>query len=249
MLKNTHIVLIGLALFVLLHMVLSTFLSALLTVVILFSWIAFNIFSIKHSLFLKSICRILTNEKIVYLSFDDGPSDLFTPVILDTLKRNNVKALFFCIGQHAELYPDLIRRILAEGHRIGNHTYSHNWRNAFSASGISKAEINKTNDILFKITGSKTDLFRPPFGITNPSISKALKGVGLHSVGWDIRSFDTISKDPQKLIHRISNKLRPGSIILLHDNREITSRILSELIETIQNKGYKIVPLPELETI
>jgi peptidoglycan/xylan/chitin deacetylase (PgdA/CDA1 family) len=246
MLKNIHIVLIGLALFVLLQTFLDTVFAVLTTLVLLFSWLAFNIFSIKHSLFLKSICRIRTKEKIVFLSFDDGPSDQFTPVILDILKRNNVKALFFCKGQHVEFYPDLVRRISAEGHRIGNHTYSHNWKNAFKPSSIIEAEINHTSDILFDITGSKPDLFRPPFGITNPSIAKALKGSGMHSVGWDIRSFDTISKDPQKLIRRISDKLRPGSIILLHDNREITSRILNELIQTIQNKSYKIVSLADV---
>jgi peptidoglycan/xylan/chitin deacetylase (PgdA/CDA1 family) len=246
MLKNIHIILIGLALFILLHTFLDTVFAVLMTFVLLFSWIIVNIFSVKHSLFLKSICRIRTKEKIVFLSFDDGPSDQFTPVILSTLKRNNVKALFFCIGQHAELYPDLVRRISDEGHRIGNHTYSHNWKNAFKPSSIIEAEINHANNILFDITGCKPDLFRPPFGITNPSISKALKSSGMNSVGWDIRSFDTISKESQKMIRRISEKLRPGSIILLHDNREITSRILNELIQTIQNKGYKIVSLADI---
>lgn len=249
MLKNIHIFLIGVALFVLLHVFLSMILSALVTAIVLFSWIAFNIFSVKHSAFLKSICRIRTKEKIVFLSFDDGPSDQFTPVILDTLKRNNLQAVFFCIGLQSELCPELVRRISDEGHRIGNHTYSHDWHNALKPSGIIAAEINRTNDILFKLTGNKTNLFRPPFGITNPSIAKALKSLGMHSVGWDIRSFDTMSKDSQKLIHRICSRLRPGSIILLHDNREITSRILDELIKTIQKKGYKIVPLPEFETI
>lgn len=249
MLKNIHIVLIGIALFVLLHSMLSTFLSVLITVVVLFSWIGFNIFSIKHSAFLKSICRIRTKEKIVFLSFDDGPSDKFTPLILDALKRNNIQAVFFCIGQQAELFPEHVRRISVEGHQIGNHTYSHDWKNSFKSSGIIAAEINRTQDILFEIAGSKTSLFRPPFGITNPSIAKALTSLGMRSVGWDIRSFDTMSKDPQKLICRVSKQLRPGSIILLHDNREITCRILNELIETIQKKGYKIVPLPEPESV
>lgn len=249
MLKNIHIALIGIALFVLLQIMLSTFLSVLITVVVLFSWIGFNIISIKHSAFLKSTCRIRTEEKIVFLSFDDGPSDQFTPIILDTLKQNNIQAVFFCIGQQAELFPELVRRISLEGHQTGNHTYSHDWKNSFKSSGIIAAEINRTQDILFKITGNKTNLFRPPFGITNPSIAKALKSLRMRSVGWDIRSFDTVSKDPKKLILRISKQLRPGSIILLHDNRAITSRILNELIETIQKKGYKIVPLPEPESV
>lgn len=249
MLKNIHIFLIGVALFILLYVFLSMILSVLVTAIVLFSWIAFNVFSVKHSAFLKSICRIRTKEKIVFLSFDDGPSDQFTPVILDTLKRNNLQAVFFCIGIQSELYPELVRRISGEGHRIGNHTYSHDWLNALKPSGSIASEINHTKDVLFKITGNQTNLFRPPFGITNPSIAKALKSLGMHSVGWDIRSFDTMSNDSQKLIHRICSRLRPGSIILLHDNREITSRILDELIKTIQKKGYKIVPLPEFEPI
>jgi len=240
---------IGVALFILLHNFLDTVFAVLITFVIMFSWIAFNIFSIKHSLFLKSICRIQTKEKIIFLSFDDGPSDQFTPVILDTLKRNNIKALFFCVGQYSELYPELVRRISGEGHRIGNHSYSHDWRFLFKPSGIIEAEISHTNVILSKIIGTKTNLFRPPFGITNPSFAKALKSTGLQSVGWDIRSYDTIIKDKQKLIQRITDQLRPGSIILLHDNREITSQILNELIETIQKNGYKILPLPVLESI
>ncbi|NOU45983.1 MAG: polysaccharide deacetylase family protein [Bacteroidales bacterium] len=195
---------------------------------------------------MKSICRIRTKEKIVFLSFDDGPSYKFTPIILDTLKRNNLKAIFFCIGQQAELYPELILRISCEGHYIGNHSYSHNWRNSYKSSGIIEDEINHTNEIISNIIGYKTTLFRPPFGITNPSITKALKNTGLHSVGWNIRSLDTVIKDPQKLIQRITERLIPGSIILLHDNRRITGQILNELIETIQKKGYKILPLPEL---
>jgi len=82
-------------------------------------WIAFNVFSIKHSLFLKSICRIKTREKVVFLSFDDGPSEQYTPLILNTLKEKNIQALFFCTGRNAELHPQLIKRITDERHIIG----------------------------------------------------------------------------------------------------------------------------------
>lgn len=249
MLKNLHIPVIATVLFLVMQTFLSVLNSVMLAAVFLISWVVLGIFSIKHSLFVKSTCRIRTYEKIVFLSFDDGPSVQYTPLILDTLKQKNVKALFFCIGQQVELYPQLVRRILDEGHKIGNHTYSHDWHNTFKHSGIFIDEINRTNNLLKKIIGSKTNLFRPPFGITNPSIAKALKLKELHSVGWDIRSFDTIIKKPQKLMQRISSRLRPGSIILLHDNREITSGILSELIENIREKGYQIFPWPELNDI
>jgi peptidoglycan/xylan/chitin deacetylase (PgdA/CDA1 family) len=209
-------------------------------------WILFNVFSIRYSLFLKSVCRIKTHEKVVFLSFDDGPSEQYTPLILSTLKEMNIKAIFFCIGHKSELNPELIKRISNEGHSIGNHTYSHKWQSSFYSNKKIESEISCTTQILNNISGQHITLFRPPFGITNPSVANALKVLDMLSVGWDIRSFDTISDDPQKLILRISRKLRSGSIILLHDNRKITSQILRDLIELIAKRGYKILPFPDL---
>lgn len=223
------------------------FVALLAAFTICLLWIVFNVFSIKHSLFLKSTCRVNTTENVVFLSFDDGPSEQYTPLILNTLKEKNLQGLFFCIGENAELYPELIKRISDEGHIIGNHTYSHKWQNTFILSDKFKAEISHTTIILNKISGQEIELFRPPFGITNPAIAKAVNALKMLSIGWDIRSFDTIIDDPKKLIQRICKRLRSGSIILLHDNRKITSLILGELIETIQQQGYKILPLPDLK--
>lgn len=247
MLKNIHLVLIWVVLSAGFNIVTDMFVALLAAFTITSGWIVFNVFSIKHSLFLKSICRIDTLENVVFLSFDDGPSEQYTPLILNTLKEKSLQALFFCIGENAELYPELIQRISNEGHIIGNHTYSHKWQNTFKLSDKFKAEISHTTIILNKISGQKIELFRPPFGITNPAIAKAVNALEMQSIGWDIRSFDTIIDDPQKLIQRICRRLRSGSIILLHDNRKITSQILGELIETIQQQGYKILLLPDFK--
>jgi peptidoglycan-N-acetylglucosamine deacetylase len=244
MLKNIHLILVGVVLFAGFSTVLDWVAALLAAIMLSLIWIAFNVFSIKNSLFLKSICRINTAEKVVFLSFDDGPSEKYTPLILKTLKEKKIQALFFCIGRYAELFPELIQKLSLEGHKIGNHTYNHKWENAFNIPAKIVSEIETTSIILNKISGQEIGLFRPPFGITNPFVAKAVNTLEMQSVGWDIRSFDTVIKDPAKLIHRICSRLRPGSIILLHDNREITSLVLGELIDTIYKQGYKILPFP-----
>ena len=205
-------------------------------------WLVFNVFSLKYSFLLHSTCRIKTRDKVVFLSFDDGPAAATTPLILNTLKEKNVRALFFCIGREAELQPELVRRIAQEGHLIGNHTYRHNWQNTVKFPHAIAAEINQANLILQQISGQKIALFRPPFGVVTPALARAVKALHLRSVGWDIRSGDTRLGDPHKLIRRICGRLRPGSIILLHDNRPLTCRTLAELIDTIQQRGYRIEP-------
>ncbi|NVO18773.1 MAG: polysaccharide deacetylase family protein [Bacteroidetes bacterium] len=215
--------------------------SVLLVFIIIY--LIYCIFSIQHSLFIRSLCRVKTTEKIVFLSFDDGPSSQFTAEILDELKRRDIKAVFFCIGNHAESSPGLVKRIVEEGHLIGNHTYSHDWALTLKSSHEFENELEKAETAIKSIIGREVNLFRPPFGVTNPSIAKAVKKRNLLSIGWDIRSLDTVITDPDKLRRRIIRKLRPGSIILLHDNRCITSLILSELIDDIESNGYKIVPL------
>jgi peptidoglycan-N-acetylglucosamine deacetylase len=249
MLKNKHILLAGLALYAGFGLVSGWLMAFFPTLILLGCGIAIQVFSIQHTLFIRTLCRIRTSEKEVFLSFDDGPSGEYTPLILETLSRHGLKAVFFCTGERAEHHPELLKRIADAGHFIGNHTYSHDWRNAFRPARIAEAEIRRTSDAFRRITGKETRLFRPPFGITTPLIATAIKSRGLITVGWDIRSLDTVIRDPERLLRRICRKLRPGSIILMHDNREITARILDELIGRIQKQGYKIVLLPEQEIV
>jgi len=244
MLKNIHLFWLFLSLIIACYFFhFNIYSSALIALLIITSLVAFWIFNIKYSLFIKSICKIKTNEKIVFLTFDDGPSEDYTPIILDTLKEYNTEATFFCIGQNIQKNKELFKRIHTEGHVIGNHTYSHNVKFTYSSEEKVTLEITKCSNIIADITGEMPKLFRPPYGVTNPTIAITIQKLAMKSVGWTIRSFDTKAKDEHKLLMRITNCLHPGAIILLHDNLKITSDILPQLIENINKKGYKIVSL------
>jgi peptidoglycan-N-acetylglucosamine deacetylase len=244
MLKNIHILWIYLIIIICCHFLnLSFFVSAIISLVLTVMLNAFWVFNIKYSLFVKSICKIKTNEKIVFLTFDDGPSELYTLQILNTLKHNNINATFFSIGYNAQNNEDLLKQIDANGHIIGNHTNSHKVDFTYSSETKVNNEIEWCSSRIEKIIGKKPKYFRPPYGVTNPNIADSLKKQELKSIGWSIRSLDTKAKEKSKLIERITKRLHPGAIILLHDNRKITSDILQELIDNIQKKGYRIEPL------
>ncbi len=152
----------------------------------------------------------------ILLTFDDGPDPENTPKVLDILSKYNVKALFFIIAKNAEQHPEIIRRILNEGHAIGSHTYNHNPFMAFRTSGSYTKELKHADEV-FKSLNINTKLFRPPLGITNAMIRKAIDKMNYHVVAWSIRSFDTRKTPRQKVLNRICSQLQPNSIILMHD--------------------------------
>ncbi len=168
------------------------------------------------------------NKARIQLSFDDGPHPTITPQILRILKKYNQKALFFCIGKNIEKYPETAKQIVQEGHKIGNHSYSHAYTfDFFSVKKVQK-ELQKTNEIIEKITGTECTVFRPPYGVTNPNIAKAVKNLNMQAVGWSIRSLDTLG-DKESIKNRIK-KAKPGDIILFHDTKENTPEILEDFL-------------------
>lgn len=187
-----------------------------------------------------------TKEKIIAITFDDGPHATYTPQILRLLKKFNVKATFFCIGKEIEKYPNLIQQILNDGHVIGNHTYNHSNNFGFMNTKQVIEEINKTNNIIKKTTGKTALFFRPPFGVTNPSIAKAIKITQHTVIGWSIRSLDTIFKNDKKIVNRITSKLTSGDIILLHDTNKKTVMALEQLLLFLQQENYKPVTVEYL---
>ncbi len=197
--------------------------------------------SIRGGIFIKSITQSPYNTGI--LTFDDGPHPVYTPLILDLLDQYQIKAIFFCIGKNAEAHPEIVRRIAESGHLIGNHTFYHSIRSTFYGWEKYLSEINTTSALLEKITGQKVLYFRPPFGITNPSIAKAIHKSGLVSMAWNIRTFDTLAKDPQRPIHKIEKYWNRHSIVLLHDRLSVTVDILKYLLEnsTIQQSPNFII--------
>ncbi len=202
---------------------------------------------IGSNIYVKTICRAKIEEKKVALTFDDGPHAKMTPRVLDVLRRHNVKATFFLVGNKVRQYPDIAKRIVAEGHSIANHTYSHQPTFPLKGYNAVAKELKSCQDVIMKTTGVSTQLFRPPFGVTNPIIGKAVRKLGIQCVGWSVRSLDTVkSQGVERTFERVCQRLHNGAIILLHDRCEDADVLLEILINWMLDKGYKIVSIDEL---
>lgn len=215
-----------------------------MVVVVYLHLLVLGAINIRWDFYLRSRHRG-TDPHAIALTFDDGPA-AETAAILDILKREGVPAAFFTIGKNAAAYPELVRRWDAEGHLIGNHSYLHGFHFDWKSGRAMAKELEQTNEVVRQITGKTPKLFRPPYGVTNPNVAKAVRFTGMTSVGWSIRSFDTTAKDEQQLLRRILGHLRGGDIILLHDSMPVTRQILTSLIQTARQKGFTFVPLNQL---
>ncbi|HXB31731.1 MAG TPA: polysaccharide deacetylase family protein [Puia sp.] len=201
---------------------------------------------IRMGFFMKSICSARTNEKVIALSFDDGPAGKKTTRILDILKENNVEAAFFCIGKNMPDNENILKRITNEGHIIGNHSNSHNSFFDLYSSKKMLNELELASQTCQDITGFYPRFFRPPYGVTNPNLKKAVLQGGFISIGWSIRSYDTVIGNEERLQARILDRLKSGAILLLHDSSESTLKILPRLLKEIRNKGYKMIRLDKM---
>jgi peptidoglycan/xylan/chitin deacetylase (PgdA/CDA1 family) len=221
-------------------------------------WVYAGIVAISLSLFvygsatvcsgfyLPVLCSGRTREKLIALSFDDGPDPSVTPALLDVMMEHKIQAAFFCIGSKVQANQELLKRMDVEGHLIGNHSYSHHyWFDLFSMKKM-KIELQKTQDAIFQATGKRTYLFRPPYGVTNPNLARAAGSLGYIAVGWSLKSRDTVLREKESLLERLKRKIRPGDILLFHDTSEHMEIIIKDLIEwSIRNK-YRIVRLDQI---
>lgn len=148
--------------------------------------------SIRSGVYVRAFCREKTDRKVVYLTFDDGPHPPETERVLDVLRERGARATFFLIGSKVSGNEAVLLRMLEEGHALGLHTYSH--AGTFPLLSFDKmlADVNEGKRAVESVAGKKISLFRPPFGVTNPTIAKVIRTLGLQTVGWDVRSFDTM---------------------------------------------------------
>jgi len=218
-------------------------LAFVIVVILILSFTLIASSRIKMGFFLESICRVKTDSYEVALTFDDGPHPEYTPELLDLLKENHITATFFVIGTNAEKYPEIVKRIAAEGHTIGIHSYYHKPSFTFLSKQYVINDLKKSKTLLEKITGKEILLFRPPYGVTNPNIAYAVKLLNLQSVGWCIRSYDTVKKSENNVVRKIERSLSPGSIILMHDRLPGCVSLVSRLLTILDNNGYKAVSL------
>lgn len=216
----------------------------LILVVIYIHLLVFGAIYIQWNFYVKSYNKGV-QSKHVALTFDDGPAT-YTSVILDVLKKESVQAAFFSIGKNAVANPEMVKRWHTEGHLIGNHSYDHGFNFDWKTSKAMQEEINKTNNAIMQIAGVTPKLFRPPYGVTNPNLAKAITRSGMYSIGWNVRSFDTTAKNKADLEARILNRLKGGDIVLLHDSQQITAEILTDLIRKAREKGFTFVRVDKL---
>jgi len=206
-------------------------------------------FFIRSGYHMKALCHALTEEKIISLTFDDGPDREVTPKLLDQLTSLGIPATFFCIGRKIPENEGLLKRMYSEGHIIGTHSYSHSdWFDLFSPSRMRK-ELEKSTQAVFEATGKKPLLFRPPYGVINPMLKRALQGTGFHVIGFSNRAWDTTSRKKEIILARIMKNLKPGDVILLHDTVPENLEVIKKLAEQMQQAGYRIVPLDQLLNI
>lgn len=217
-----------------------------LTLLLYILVIAYGSYNIRLNFFTKAFHSGPSTVPKIALTFDDGPSPEYTPQVLDLLKSYRAKATFFCIGRHIEHNPELLSRIHNEGHIIGNHSFSHHPLFDLYSKKKVISELQKTNDLIFNITGKLVKIFRPPFGVTNPPIAGAVKKLELKVVGWTIRSYDTMNRPADRIIGKVTRHLENGSVVLLHDNRRDTPKILEGILHYAQENRLKCVDICEL---
>lgn len=188
----------------------------------------------------------------VALTFDDGPDAEVTPRVLDILARHGARATFFCIGKKAERRPDLVGEIVARGHLVENHTYSHsNLFAFFGPRGVAR-EIDRAQQVLEAAGGRRPVYVRVPAGIRSPWLEPVLARRGLRLVSWTRRGFDTVERDPERVSRRLCNELAAGDVLLLHDGSAAVGRAgkpvvleaLERLLAALQERGLEAGSLP-----
>lgn len=194
-----------------------------------------------------------TTQKVVALTFDDGPYPPYTEQLLDVLKEYQVPATFFLVGQNAEKYPELVKRISVEGHQLGNHTYHHIDLLKADRKVIAE-EIDSTNRVIMAASGTKPHLMRPPHGFRDPVVMEIMAERGLKVVEWSVMSRDWLNPGVDVIVDRTVSKVKNGSIVLLHDGDGVMSqapRIQSveatrRIIQILSAQGYRFVTVDEI---
>ena len=217
---------------------------------------AFSIFFDQAVIVRKgTIYQVDVPDKVVALTFDDGPSPVWTPQILDELKKAGVKATFFMIGKYVEKHPQIARRVVEEGHDIGNHSYDHRVLIYYKMKTLER-EINDAERVIKDITGQTTHYFRPPKAWITYKEKEKIKQMGYKIILWTLNSKDWVTFDDKYMVRFLVHNVRPGDIILFHDgggvfsteggDRHETVKTIPQLVEKLREKGYRFVTITEL---
>jgi len=222
--------------------------------ILLFLGCAFALWKISNSrtfqFFGEIVPRVETTEKTIAMTFDDGPTPELTDEILNILKQEDVNATFFLIGGELADHPDEGKKIVAAGHEIGNHTYSH-VRMLFVTPSFVKDEIEKTDDLIRNIGYDKPTHFRPPYGKKLFALPYYLSQHDRKSITWDVEpeSFPNVAKSTDMIVENVLANTKTGSIILLHvmyDRERKSQKAVVPIIRGLKEKGFRFVTVSEL---
>ncbi len=181
-------------------------------------------------------------KKKVALTFDDGPHPQYTVEMMEGLKKKNVKATFFLLGEQVEKHPEIVKKIYEEGHVIGNHSYKHE---QLSKLTMQKAceQVNRTNELIYDITGENPAYLRPPFGDWHEKLDCEANMV---EVLWDVDTLDWSSQNHNEIVNKVLKNVKENDIILMHDGYETSVTAAMEIIDTLRERGYEFVTVDEI---
>lgn len=201
-------------------------------------------------IFGRVIARVPDDVPQLALTFDDGPNPLSTPAILDALRERGVKATFFVLGRHAERWPALVRRVVEEGHTLGNHGYHHR-KLHLRGPGFVRADLELGTRAIADACGVKPRYFRAPHGVRSPWVTSIARSLGQRTVGWTKGVWDSSCPGERVIVERCVRAARPGAILLLHDgdgydplgDRTQTARAVPMIVDRIAHSGLTLVSL------
>lgn len=208
--------------------------------------LVYGSYFIQSGFFVKSLWKGAVAQKNIAITFDDGPMANFTPALLDILKVENTPATFFLIGKNLAGNENLVKRMMAEGHVIGNHSYSHTYWFSLNKADVIYNDLKKCDDEILQVTGKRPKFFRPPYGVTNPMVAKAIEQGGYTCIGWSIRTYDTNATNADDLLKKSLKNLQAGDIILFHDWGAHTIGIISDFIKEARARGFNLVTIDKL---
>lgn len=193
----------------------------------------------------KSYSEVNVPGRYLALTFDDGPHETLTPKLLDMLKKENAHCTFFVVGQNAAEYPAILKRAVAEGHEIANHSWSHPSLSKLSVSGI-ESQLDRTDAAIEKGVGRRTKLVRPPYGATNATVRKVIADRGEIVVLWSVDPLDWKYRNADRVARELIQGAAPGGILLAHDIHPSTVASVPEVLSKLTAQGYKFVTVSEL---
>ena len=205
----------------------------------------------NSAVFGTALGRLPTRERVVALTFDDGPNPDATPPILDALADAGIHATFFILGRHAERWPQLVRRVHAEGHAIGNHGFYHR-KLHFKSPAYVRDDLARGADAIAQACGARPALFRAPHGFRSPWVNRIARSMGERVIGWSLGVWDSDRPGADVIARRTVDGAKPGSILLLHDgdgydasgDRRQTAQAVPDVLTMLTARGYRFVTVP-----